>query len=421
MSPWRYRAQARTCVRADSSPPPGPTARRPAARRRAVARIVAAAAIGKPGEGVLRQPEAIAVSPAGRVYVGDQFSHLVQVFSRGGSFEGQWGEAGLGPRRVRRRGRPRVRLPGVRVPGGRDERPRGEVHAVRAFRELVGEPRIRRGAVRLRGGQRPLAAARGRHRGGRTVCVRGRHPQRPPPALPARRLRSACDRRRGQRAGRGAPPAGACAGARGGHVGAGSAVRGGQRQRTRAGAHAGGALRGAGEQLSGEPADVSEPIRRGGARRLGVRGGRQPRARGALRPLASLSRDLLRLRAPTRSPTSCAPTRWTGRAMCTWRTRAPTASWRSAPRARPCGRGGPRASLPASSWPRSTSPGARKAGSWSPRPIAKSSRSRPARRPPSSAPRSRTGRRGAAVAASPWAAVSSAQPGWRSRKTARSG
>ena len=56
-----------------------------------------AAAIGKPGEGVLRQPEAIAVSRSGRVYVGDQFSHLVQVFSRGGSFEGQWGASGSGP------------------------------------------------------------------------------------------------------------------------------------------------------------------------------------------------------------------------------------------------------------------------------------------------------------------------------------
>jgi sugar lactone lactonase YvrE len=58
---------------------------------------LSAAAIGKPGEGVFRQPEAIAISPSGKVYVGDQFSHLVQVFSRAGTFEGQWGAAGSGP------------------------------------------------------------------------------------------------------------------------------------------------------------------------------------------------------------------------------------------------------------------------------------------------------------------------------------
>jgi sugar lactone lactonase YvrE len=58
---------------------------------------VSAAAIGTPGEGVFRQPEAIAVAPSGRVYVADQFSHLVQMFSPTGSFEGQWGSAGEGP------------------------------------------------------------------------------------------------------------------------------------------------------------------------------------------------------------------------------------------------------------------------------------------------------------------------------------
>ncbi len=43
---------------------------------------------------MLRQPEAIAVGPSGNVYVGDQFSHLVQVFSPTGAFVGQWGSAG---------------------------------------------------------------------------------------------------------------------------------------------------------------------------------------------------------------------------------------------------------------------------------------------------------------------------------------
>lgn len=57
---------------------------------------VSAAAIGQPGEGVFRQPEAIAVGPSGSVYVGDQFSHVVQVFSPTGAFLGQWGSAGAG-------------------------------------------------------------------------------------------------------------------------------------------------------------------------------------------------------------------------------------------------------------------------------------------------------------------------------------
>jgi DNA-binding beta-propeller fold protein YncE len=56
-----------------------------------------AAGIGKPGEGLFRQPGAVAVGPAGRVYVADQFSHLVQVFSSTGAFEGQWGTGGAGP------------------------------------------------------------------------------------------------------------------------------------------------------------------------------------------------------------------------------------------------------------------------------------------------------------------------------------
>ncbi|MCL2769343.1 MAG: hypothetical protein FWD42_04450 [Solirubrobacterales bacterium] len=53
--------------------------------------------IGRRGVGVLRYPEAIAVGPGGRVYVGDQDSHLVQIFSASGRFEGQWGSDGSGP------------------------------------------------------------------------------------------------------------------------------------------------------------------------------------------------------------------------------------------------------------------------------------------------------------------------------------
>ena len=56
-----------------------------------------AATIGRPGEGVLRQPEALVVGPSGRVYVADQFSHLVQMFSPAGVFEGQWGSGRAGP------------------------------------------------------------------------------------------------------------------------------------------------------------------------------------------------------------------------------------------------------------------------------------------------------------------------------------
>ncbi len=54
-------------------------------------------AIGAVGEGVMRQPEALAIGPGGRVYVGDQLTHKVQMFSASGRFEGQWGSFGTGP------------------------------------------------------------------------------------------------------------------------------------------------------------------------------------------------------------------------------------------------------------------------------------------------------------------------------------
>jgi tripartite motif-containing protein 71 len=53
--------------------------------------------LGTVGEGVMRQPEALAVSPSGRVYVGDQFTHKVQMFTSTGIFVGQWGSYGAGP------------------------------------------------------------------------------------------------------------------------------------------------------------------------------------------------------------------------------------------------------------------------------------------------------------------------------------
>jgi tripartite motif-containing protein 71 len=53
--------------------------------------------IGRRGEGVLRCPEALAFAPDGDLYVGDQFSHVVQRFSPRGRFLGQWGSYGSGP------------------------------------------------------------------------------------------------------------------------------------------------------------------------------------------------------------------------------------------------------------------------------------------------------------------------------------
>ncbi len=52
--------------------------------------------IGQRAEGVLRFPEAVAIGPAGDVYVADQLSYTVQVFSPAGAFENQWGSFGGG-------------------------------------------------------------------------------------------------------------------------------------------------------------------------------------------------------------------------------------------------------------------------------------------------------------------------------------
>jgi tripartite motif-containing protein 71 len=53
--------------------------------------------IGQRGEGVLRFPQAVAVGADGAIYVGDQASHTVQVFSASGEFLRQLGVAGRRP------------------------------------------------------------------------------------------------------------------------------------------------------------------------------------------------------------------------------------------------------------------------------------------------------------------------------------
>ncbi len=53
--------------------------------------------IGQRGGGVLRFPQAVAVGPDGSVYVGDQGSHVVQVFASDGAFLREIGVAGSRP------------------------------------------------------------------------------------------------------------------------------------------------------------------------------------------------------------------------------------------------------------------------------------------------------------------------------------
>ena len=58
---------------------------------------VAGAQIGQRGEGVMRFPQAVAVGPDGSIYVADQNSHVVQVFSADGVFQREVGIAGTRP------------------------------------------------------------------------------------------------------------------------------------------------------------------------------------------------------------------------------------------------------------------------------------------------------------------------------------
>src|SRR5215207_3127818 len=58
---------------------------------------VASAQIGQQAGGVLRFPQAVAVAPDGTTYVGDQGSHVVQVFDANGTFVRQIGTSGSRP------------------------------------------------------------------------------------------------------------------------------------------------------------------------------------------------------------------------------------------------------------------------------------------------------------------------------------
>lgn len=57
----------------------------------------ASRSFGESGSGVLRFPQAVTVGPGGDVYVGDQSSHIVQVFNSSGQFVRQFGTPGLKP------------------------------------------------------------------------------------------------------------------------------------------------------------------------------------------------------------------------------------------------------------------------------------------------------------------------------------
>jgi tripartite motif-containing protein 71 len=58
---------------------------------------LASAVVGQRGEGVLRFPQTVAIGPDGLVYVGDQSSNIVQVFSPDGTFQREVGVAGTRP------------------------------------------------------------------------------------------------------------------------------------------------------------------------------------------------------------------------------------------------------------------------------------------------------------------------------------
>ena len=84
-------------VRHRPRPRPGRSARAARAAAPCTARYTAVRSVGRRGGGVLRVPEALAIGPSGEVYEGDQFSYVVQRFTPGGRFLGQWGSYGSGP------------------------------------------------------------------------------------------------------------------------------------------------------------------------------------------------------------------------------------------------------------------------------------------------------------------------------------
>ena len=55
-----------------------------------------ASVIGQRAEGVFRFPQAVAIGPAGDVYVADQQTYAVQKFSAAGVYETEWGTQGAG-------------------------------------------------------------------------------------------------------------------------------------------------------------------------------------------------------------------------------------------------------------------------------------------------------------------------------------
>src|SRR5690349_22101823 len=61
------------------------------------AQYSAVSVIGQRSGGVLRFPLAVAVGPDGSVYVGDQYSHAVQVFGPDGTFKRELGASAKGP------------------------------------------------------------------------------------------------------------------------------------------------------------------------------------------------------------------------------------------------------------------------------------------------------------------------------------
>src|SRR5918996_674099 len=85
----------------------------------------AAVQIGQRGEGVLRFPQAVTVGPDGAVYVGDQGSHVVQVFGPDGTFRREVGIAGTRPGELSAVGSPAVAGGGSLLLGDRRPQPIG--------------------------------------------------------------------------------------------------------------------------------------------------------------------------------------------------------------------------------------------------------------------------------------------------------
>ena len=142
--------------------------------------------IGQRAEGVMRFPQALAIGPDGSVYVADQGSHVVQVFGPDGVFRREIGIAGTKPGQLSGVGAIAVAGDGsVLVADGSNRIDRFDANG--QLDRLLGPDGQRRRRVPLRRGRRQHRR-RGR-RPGRVggLRLRGRHRQRPRPALHARR------------------------------------------------------------------------------------------------------------------------------------------------------------------------------------------------------------------------------------------